>query len=95
MRALDVPWRGSRTCLTCFETLPEDLEHFPYDPMGRGGVRPHCLPCWRARRRETYAHNADHVRRQMRERYAARAAHYRQALVPRGPGPDLFDDTKD
>lgn len=95
MREQDVPGRGKRTCQTCFESLPNTLDHFPYDPMGRDGVRPHCLDCWRARRRETYAQNADHVRRQMRERYAARAAHYRQALVPRGPGPFSCPDTED
>lgn len=84
MRATDVLGRGKRTCLTCFETLPHDLNHFPGDPMGRGGTRPHCLTCWRARRRDVYAQNADHVRHQMRQRYAARAEYYRQALSHSG-----------
>lgn len=91
----DVRSRGTRPCMTCFEVLPHTLEFFPFDAMGRGGTRPHCIECWNRRRREAYAANPEPERKRQRERYAARAAHYRQALAPRGQGPDLFDDTKD
>lgn len=95
MRVLDVPAPGSRPCRTCGETFPVTLDYWPFDAAGRGGTRPHCLACYRAKRREAYARNPEPARRRMRERYAARAAHYRQALAPRGQGPELFPDTKD
>lgn len=95
MRALDVPGPGTRPCQTCGEDFPVTLDHWPWDPAGRGGTRPHCITCYNAKRREAYANNPDPQRRRMRERYATRAEHFRRALTPRGQGPSSFPETKD
>lgn len=95
MRALDVPGPGERPCLTCGEVFPVTLDHWPFDAAGQGGTRPHCIPCYNARRREAYASNPEPTRRRNRERYGARAEHFRRVLIPRGQGPSAFPDTKD
>jgi hypothetical protein len=91
---LDVSTRGKRPCLTCFEVFPHTLDYFPFDAMGRGGTRPHCIECYRRKRREAYAANPEPTRRRYRERYAARAAHFK-ALAQSGQGPSSCSDTKD
>ncbi|GGN38159.1 hypothetical protein GCM10011578_083250 [Streptomyces fuscichromogenes] len=95
MRTFDVPGPTSRPCLTCGESFPLTLEHWPFDAMGRGGTRPHCLSCYNRKRRDAYARDPEPTRERMRQRRAERTAHFRRALTPRGQGLSSFPETED
>ena len=95
MTYLDVCGPERRPCRTCANRFPVTLDYWPRDPAGRDGIRPHCISCYNARRRQAYAADPEPQRRRMRERYAARAEHFRRALTPDEQGPLSYPKTKD
>lgn len=95
MHSLNAPSPGARPCLTCGEAFPVTLDYWPRDPLGRGGTRPHCLTCHRAKRRDAYARDPEPTRARMRQRYAERATQFPKALASRRQGPSSCQPTED
>jgi hypothetical protein len=56
---------AEKRCRGCSEVKP--LSEYYANPKGRGGLRPECKDCTKARRKAWYAENADHERERVRQ----------------------------